>query len=114
MSSLVAPGAQNPYAARMILERTAVSHAFTMRSSGAFATLPFGERFTFTTETGGAVTGYVTSGARYFRQPASTPLGIPQPHPLYTAMDRRRQPQAPYAGDERRAKHGDRRGQRTH
>jgi D-alanyl-D-alanine carboxypeptidase len=110
--SLLAPGAPNPYAARMILERTPESHTFTMRSSGAFATLPFGERFTFSTDAGGGVTGYVTSGARYVRQPVSTPLGIPQPRALEAAMDRRRQPQAPYTGVERRSNGTDRRGQR--
>jgi D-alanyl-D-alanine carboxypeptidase len=109
--SLVAPGAPNPYAARIILERTPELHTFTMRSSGAFGTLAYGERFTFSTGDGGAVTGYVTSGTRYLRQPASTPLGIPQPRPLQAAMDRRRQPQAPYAGTERRTT--DRRGQRV-
>jgi hypothetical protein len=62
-----------------------------MRSSGAFATLPFGERFSFTTGAAGQVTGYVTAGARYVREPV--PRGI----------DRRRQPQAGYAGAERRA-----------
>ncbi|HEX9193568.1 MAG TPA: serine hydrolase domain-containing protein [Burkholderiales bacterium] len=116
--SLVAPGASNPYAARMILERTPELHTFTLRSSGAFATLPFGERFTFSTNAGGEVTGYVTSGARYLRQPASAPLGIQQPRAqpqaLYTATDRRRQPQVPYIGVERRAGGGDRRGQHPH
>jgi hypothetical protein len=110
--SLVAPGAPNPYGARMILERTPELHTFTMRSSGAFATLPFGERFTFSTDAGGEVTGYVTSGARYIREPASTPLGIPQPRVLEAAMDRRRHPRAAYAGEERRADGSDRRGQR--
>ena len=111
--SLLAPGAPNPYSARMILERTPELHTFTMRSSGAFATLPFGERFMFTTAEGGAVTGYVTSGARYVRQPDSAPLGIPQPRALEAAMDRRRQPQGPYAGEERRASGSDRRGHRV-
>jgi hypothetical protein len=99
----------------MILERTPELHTFTMRSSGAFATLPFGERFAFSTGALGEITGYVTSGARYVRQPASTPLGVPQPRPLDAAMDRRRQPQAPYTGVERRTSGTDRRGQRlTH
>jgi CubicO group peptidase (beta-lactamase class C family) len=89
--TLVAPGAPNPYAARAILERTPEPHSFIMRSSGAFATLPFGERFTFTTDGGGRVTGYFISGARYVREPV--PRGI----------DRRTQPQANYAGIERRA-----------
>ena len=110
--SLLAPGAPNPYAARMILERTPESHTFTMRSSGAFATLPFGERFTFSTNAGGEVTGYVTSGARYVREPASALPGIPRPRALNAAMDRRRQPQAPYTGEERRSGGEDRRGQR--
>jgi CubicO group peptidase (beta-lactamase class C family) len=113
--SLLAPGAPNPYAARMILERASEPHEFTMRSSGAFATLPFGERFTFSTNEAGEVIGYVTSGARYVRQAASAPLGLPQPLPLQAAMDRRRQPQAPYTGVERRVSGTDRRGQRiTH
>jgi CubicO group peptidase (beta-lactamase class C family) len=111
--SLLAPGAPNPYAARMILERTSEPHTFTMRSSGAFATLPFGERFTFSTNEAGEITGYSTSGARYLRQPSSTPLGLPQPLPLQAAMDRRRQPQAPYAGVERRVSGIDRRGTRV-
>lgn len=115
--SLVAPGAPNPYAARMILERTPELHTFTMRSSGAFATLPFGERFTFSTSTSGEVTGYVTSGARYAREPALAPLGIQQPraqpHALRSGMDRRKQPQALYTGIERRAG-GERRGQHQH
>jgi CubicO group peptidase (beta-lactamase class C family) len=89
--TLVAPGAPNPYAARVILERTPEPHTFVMRSSGAFATLPFGERFTFTIGGNGEVTGYVTAGARYVREPV--PRGI----------DRRKQPQADYAGAERRA-----------
>ena len=99
--TLVPPGAPNPYAARVILEHTPELHTFIMRSSGAFATLPFGERFTFITGAGGAVTGYVTSGARYVREPV--PRGI----------DRRRQPQAGYTGIERRAG-GDRRAQQQH
>jgi CubicO group peptidase (beta-lactamase class C family) len=100
--SLVAPGAPNPYAARVILERAAESHSFVMRPSGAFATLPFGERFSFITNGAGEVTGYVTAGARYVRSPDSAPLGIPEPRALNAAMDRRRQPQAPYTGIERR------------
>lgn len=113
--SLIAPGAPNPYAGRVILEPRAEPHTFTMRSSGAFQTLAFGERFTFSMGDGGEVTGYVTSGTRYFRQPASTPIGLPQPLPLQAAMDRRRYPQAPYTGVERRVSGSDRRGTRiTH
>jgi hypothetical protein len=111
--SLLAPGAPNPYAGRVILEPRPELHTFTMRSSGAFQTLAFGERFTFSTGAGGEVTGYVTSGTRYVRQPDSTPLGLPQPLPLQAAMDRRRQPQAPYTGIERRLSGSDRRGTRV-
>jgi hypothetical protein len=89
--TVVPPGAPNPYAARVILERTPEPHTFIMRQGGAFSTLPFGERFAFTIGAGGEVAGYVTSGARYVREPV--PRGI----------DRRRQPQADYAGAERRA-----------
>jgi hypothetical protein len=110
--SLVAPGAPNPYAARMILERTPEADTFTMRSSSAFATLPVGERFTFGTDAGGEVTGYVVSGARYVRHAGAQPPGVPQPRALQAAMDRRRQPQPPYSGVERRAAATDRRGQR--
>ena len=60
--------APNPYAARVILEPTPEPHSFIMRPGGAFATLPFGERFTFSTGAAGQVTGYVTSGARFFRE----------------------------------------------
>jgi len=111
--SLLAPGAPNPYAARMILERTPEPHTFTMRSSGAFATLPFGERFTFSTNEAGQIAGYVTNGARYVREAASAPLGVPQPRVLQAAMDRRRPSQEPYTGVERRAGGPDRRGQRV-
>jgi D-alanyl-D-alanine carboxypeptidase len=100
--TLVAPGAPNPYAARVILERTPEPHTFIMRPSGAFATLPFGERFTFNTSASGEVTGYVTAGARYVREPAQ--------RQARSSSDRRMQPQADYAGAERRAG-GDRRGQ---
>jgi len=115
--TLVAPGAPNPYAARVILERTPESHTFIVRSSGAFATLPFGERLSFGTGPGGEVTGYeVASGARFVRKPT-----------LYVSVERRRQPQAPYVsverrkppqvryvGVERRVSGGDRRGQHPH
>lgn len=75
--ALVAPGAPNPYAARVILERTSESHAFTMlRSGNALATLPFGERLTFTTGPGGEVTGYLTCGARFIRERALAAPGI--------------------------------------
>jgi len=128
--TLVVPGAPNPYAARMILEPTPESHMFIMRSSSAFATLPFGERFTFSTSASGEVTGYVTSGARYVRKPTLTYTGTErrkQPQSLYTAserrnllqgpyvvrVERRKRPQAPYDGVERRTS-GDRRGQQPH
>src|SRR2546427_2005260 len=123
----VAPGAPNPYAARVILERTPESHTFIMRQGGAFATLAFGERLTFTTSAGGEVTGYVVSGARFVREPAVAPLDILQaralPQALYSGMerrklyigvDRRKQLQAPYNGVERRADGSDRRGQHRH
>ena len=126
--TLVAPGAPNPYAARMILDRTPESHTFIVRSSGAFATLPFGEHFTFSTGASGEVTGYVTSGARYVRKPPLIYTGgierRKQPHALYTGterrnplqapyvrVERRKQSQAPYNGVERRAVGRDRRGQ---
>jgi D-alanyl-D-alanine carboxypeptidase len=114
---LVAPGAANPHAARVILEPTSESHAFVMRPGGAFATLPFGERLTFSTNESGEVVGYeAASGARFFRKPTlyvsverrQQPQGGP-----YVKVDRRRQPQAPYSGVERRAG-GDRRGDRAH
>src|SRR5207245_3971468 len=47
--AFVAPGAPNPYAARVILECTAESHTFIMRPRAAFATLALGERPPFTT-----------------------------------------------------------------
>jgi len=119
----VAPGAPNPYAARVILERTAESHTFIMRPSGAFATLAFGERLTFTTSASGGVTGYVVSGARFVREPDLVRLDILQPRTLpqalysgmerrklYIGVDRREQLRAPYSGVERRAG-SDRRGQ---
>src|SRR6266852_4189929 len=122
--TLVAPGAPNPYAARVILERTAESHTFIMRPSGAFATLAFGERLTFTTSASGGVTGYVVSGARFVREPDLVRLDILQPRTLpqalysgmerrklYIGVDRREQLQAPYNGVERRAG-SDRRGLR--
>jgi len=125
--ALVAPGAPNPYAARVILERTPESHTFIMRQSGAFATLAFGERLTFTTGAGGEVTGYVVSGARFVREPAVAPLDILQARALpqalysgierrklYIGVDRRKQLQAPYSGVERRADGSDRRGQHRH
>src|SRR6266581_2732131 len=125
--ALVAPGAPNPYAARVILERTPESHTFIMRQSSAFATLAFGERLRFTTGAGGEVTGYVVSGARFVREPAVAPLDILQaralPQALYSGIerrklhigvDRRKQLQAPYSGVERRADGRDRRGQQRH
>src|SRR5229473_1800459 len=115
--ALIAPGAPNPYAARVILERTPESSAFIMRQSSAFATLAFGERLSFGTGPGGEVTGYeVASGARFVRKPT-----------LYVSVERRKQPQAPYVsverrkpsqmryvGVERRVGGGDRRGQHPH
>src|SRR6266536_2749795 len=125
--ALVAPGAPNPYAARVILERTPESHTFIMRRSSAFATLAFGERLRFTTGAGGEVAGYVVSGARFVREPAVAPLDILQPRALpqalysgierrklYIGVDRRKQLQAPYRGVERRADGSDRRGQHRH
>src|SRR6266568_1961438 len=125
--ALVAPGAPNPYAARVILERTPESHTFIMRQSSAFATLAFGERLRFTTGAGGEVTGYVVSGARFVREPAVAPLDILQPRALpqalysgierrklYIGVDRRKRLQAPYGGVERRADGSDRRGQHRH
>ena len=119
----VAPGAPNPYAARVILERTAESHTFIMRPSGAFATLAFGERLTFTTSASGEVTGYVVPGARFVRGPDLVRLDILQPRTLpqalysgterrklYIGVDRREQLRAAYSGVERRAG-SDRRGQ---
>jgi D-alanyl-D-alanine carboxypeptidase len=111
--SLVAPGAANPYAARVILEPAAEPHVFIMRSSGAFATLPFGERLTFSVDAGGEVTGYAATGARYARQSDAELPGVPLLRPIQAALDRRRQPQQPYTGVERRSGGPDRRGQRT-
>jgi CubicO group peptidase (beta-lactamase class C family) len=114
--TLVAPGAPNPYAARMILDRTPESHTFIVRSSGAFATLPFGEHFTFSTGASGEVTGYVTSGARFVRKPTLyiSEERRKQPQAPHISVERRKQPQVRYIGDERRAGGGDRRGQRQH
>jgi hypothetical protein len=106
--TLVPPGAPNPYAARVILERTPEPHTFIMRSSGAFATLPFGESLTFIIGASGEVAGYVTSGARYFREPASA-----QARAARSGIERRKQPQADYTGLERRAG-GDRRSHPQH
>ncbi|HEY7674909.1 MAG TPA: serine hydrolase domain-containing protein [Burkholderiales bacterium] len=67
--ALVPPGAPNPYAARAILERTTGLHTFIVRSSGAFSTLPFGERLTFSTSASGEITGYdIASSARFVRR----------------------------------------------
>jgi D-alanyl-D-alanine carboxypeptidase len=101
------PGAPNPYAARVVLERTSEPNAFVMRPGGAFSTLPFGERFTFTTDVAGEVAGYVTSGARYFRE--RPPLAIGGSY-TRSGIERRQLPQMPYDGIERRASGGDRRG----
>jgi CubicO group peptidase (beta-lactamase class C family) len=106
--TLVPPGAPNPYAARVILERTPEPYTFIMRSSGAFATLPFGESLTFIIGASGEVAGYVTSGARYFREPASA-----QARAARSGIERRKQPQADYTGLERRAG-GDRRSHPQH
>jgi len=103
--ALVVPGAPNPYAARMILEPTTESHTFILRSSSAFATLPFGERFEFGTSDSGEVTGFVSSGARYIRKPTLTYSGTErrkQPQTLYTGTERRNQLQGPYVRVERR------------
>jgi CubicO group peptidase (beta-lactamase class C family) len=92
--TLVAPSALNPYAGRVVLEPVPEPHTFIMRSSGGFATLSFGERLTFTLNTGGEIVGYeVVPGARYIREA----------HAPYTGVERRKQPQAPYIGIERRA-----------
>jgi CubicO group peptidase (beta-lactamase class C family) len=100
---MVAPGAANPYAARTILEGTEEPHTFIMRAGGGFATLAFGERLTFSVDPAGEVTGYdAASGARFVRPPQQMRI-------RYAGVDRRRQPQAPYAGVERRGG-GDRRG----
>jgi CubicO group peptidase (beta-lactamase class C family) len=115
--TLVAPGAPNPYAARVILERTPESHAFIVRSSGAFATLPFGERLAFSTSASGEVTGYeVASGARFVRKPTLY-ISVErreQPRGPHVSVERRKQPQVRYIGDERRAGGADRRSQRQH
>jgi D-alanyl-D-alanine carboxypeptidase len=115
--TLVAPGAPNPYAARVILERTPELHTFIMRSGGAFATLPVGERLTFSTGAGGEVTGYVASGARFVRKPTLTYIGIErrkQAQGPDVRVERRKQPQVRYIGVERRVSGGDRRGQPQH
>jgi CubicO group peptidase (beta-lactamase class C family) len=113
--TLVAPGAPNPYAARVILERTPESHTFIVRSSGAFATLPFGERLTFGTSAGGEVTGYeVASGARFVRKPTLVYTGVERrkrPQAPSIRVERRKEPQVRYIGVERRAGGRDRRGQ---
>jgi hypothetical protein len=112
--TLVAPGAPNPYAARVILERTPELHTFIVRSSGAFATLPFGERLTFSTSASGEVAGYdVASGARFVRKPTLY-ISVErrkQPQAPHISVERRKQPQVRYIGVERRAGGGDRRGQ---
>jgi len=93
--ALIAPGAPNPYAARVVLERTPEPHAFIMRSSLAFGTLPFGERLTFSTSAEGEVTGYdINPGARFVRESALIQA-------LYTGAERRK-PQALCTGTERR------------
>ena len=93
--ALVAPGAPNPYAARVVLERTPEPHAFIMRSSLTFGTLPFGERLTFSTSAEGEVTGYdITPGARFVRESALIQV-------LYAGAERRK-PQALCTGTERR------------
>src|SRR6266849_5612921 len=115
--TLVVPGAPNPYAARMILEGTRELHTFIMRSSSAFATLPFGERFTFSTGAGGEVTGYeVASGARFVRKPTLyvSVERRKQPQAPYVNVERRKPPQVRYVGVERRVGGGDRRGQHPH
>jgi len=115
--TLVAPGAPNPYAARVILERTPESHTFIVRSSGAFATLPFGERLSFGTGPGGEVTGYeVASGARFVRKPTLyvSVERRKQPQAPYVNVERRKPPQVRYVGVERRVGGGDRRGQHPH
>jgi CubicO group peptidase (beta-lactamase class C family) len=113
--TLVAPGAPNPYAARVILERTPELHTFIVRSSGAFATLPFGERLAFSTSAGGEVAGYeVASGARFVRKPTLSYTGTErrkQTQAPFIRVERRKQIQAAYIGVERRAVGGDRRGQ---
>ena len=112
--TLVAPGAPNPYAACMTLERTPESHTFIMRSGSAFATLAFGERLTFSTSASGEVTGYdVAPGVRFVRKPALY-ISVERrqrPQGPYIRVERRKQPQVRYIGDERRAGGGDRRGQ---
>jgi CubicO group peptidase (beta-lactamase class C family) len=110
---LVAPGAANPYAARVILEPTPELHAFIMRPSGAFATSPFGERLTFSMNGSGEVTGYdAASGARFARKPTLY-ISVErrsQPQGPYVRVDRRKQPQPPFTGVERRTRR-DRRDQ---
>jgi hypothetical protein len=99
--SLLAPGAPNPYAARMILEPAGEPHTFVLRAGGAFSMLPAGERFSFTMGADGAASGYVTPGARYARDVDS--------HPGRRAEDQAVPYRAPYTGVERR-KGSDRRG----
>src|SRR5258706_9270837 len=110
-------GAPIPCGARVILERTPESHTFIVRSSGAFATLPFGERLSFGTGPGGEVTGYeVASGARFVRKPTlyASVERRRQPQAPYVSVERRKPPQVRYVGVERRVSGGDRRGQHPH
>ena len=107
---LVPPGAPNPYASRVILEPTSEPDTFVMRSGGAFATLPFGERFTFHTDAAGQIAGYVTPGARFFREQPALAIRPPRPAGTRSGIDRRQLPQAPYRGIERRSGGADRRG----
>lgn len=100
---MVAPGAPNPHAARTVLEGTPEPHVFVMRAGGAVATLPYGERLTFGVDTAGDITGFdAASGARFVRPPQQLRI-------RRAGVDRRKQPQAPYTGVERRSG-GDRRG----
>jgi CubicO group peptidase (beta-lactamase class C family) len=100
---MVAPGAPNPYAARTVLEGTPEPHVFVMRAGGAVGTLPYGERLTFTLDAAGEITGYdAASGARFLRPPQHMRI-------RRAGVDRRKPPQAPYTGVERRGG-GDRRG----
>ncbi|HZR69248.1 MAG TPA: serine hydrolase domain-containing protein [Burkholderiales bacterium] len=102
--TLVPPGAPNPHAARVILEPTPEPHVFVMRSSGAFATLHFGERLEFTVAPGGEVTGYdMGSSARFVREPALIQTLYSGADRRGTRTDRRRYPPPPYAGVERRS-----------
>jgi CubicO group peptidase (beta-lactamase class C family) len=105
--ALVSPGALNPYAARVILERTPDPNIFIMRPSGASGTLHFGERLRFTAGANGEVTGYdMASSARFVRELAFVPPAIQQlraePQPPYTGEERRKHLDALYTGIERR------------